>query len=103
MMITRALIFLVRVYQIVFSPMLHFVGGPGSGCRFEPTCSAYMIDALKTRGPLRGLWLGIKRIARCNPWGGSGYDPVPCCKDARPADSARLPESPAPPPPPPRA
>lgn len=46
-------------------------------CRFHPTCSSYAIEALKEHGPMRGLWLSIKRIARCNPFGGSGYDPVP--------------------------
>ena len=46
-------------------------------CRFTPTCSQYAIEALRKHGPVRGLWLAIKRICRCNPWGGSGYDPVP--------------------------
>ena len=46
-------------------------------CRFTPTCSAYAIEALKVHGPIIGLWLTIRRIVRCNPWGGHGYDPVP--------------------------
>lgn len=46
-------------------------------CRFTPTCSQYAIEAIKKHGPFKGLWLAIKRIARCHPWGGSGYDPVP--------------------------
>lgn len=86
-MLARLLIGLVRLYQILVSPILHFVGGPGSGCRFEPTCSVYMIQALQTHGPARGLWLGFKRIARCHPWGGHGYDPVPGCKDCGRAES----------------
>lgn len=64
-------IFLVRVYQYLLSPLL-----PKS-CRFVPTCSAYTIEALKTHGLWRGLALSIRRILRCTPWGGSGYDPVP--------------------------
>lgn len=48
-----------------------------AACRYQPTCSQYMVDALKKHGPLKGLWLGSKRILRCHPWGGSGYDPVP--------------------------
>ncbi|MDR2763419.1 MAG: membrane protein insertion efficiency factor YidD [Tannerella sp.] len=46
-------------------------------CRYTPTCSEYAVQALKKHGALRGLWLTVKRIARCHPWGGSGYDPVP--------------------------
>lgn len=67
---------LIRLYQIAISPALHALT-PGSGCRFSPTCSQYMLEALRSHGMLRGLWLGTKRIARCNPWGGEGYDPVP--------------------------
>lgn len=61
----------IRVYQQVISPWL-----PPS-CRYIPTCSQYAIEALQKYGPIRGLWLAIKRILRCNPWGGHGYDPVP--------------------------
>jgi len=64
-------ILLVRGYQIIISPLLP------SSCRYTPTCSAYTHEALKKYGLFKGLWLGIKRIARCHPWGGSGYDPVP--------------------------
>ncbi|MCV6590542.1 MAG: membrane protein insertion efficiency factor YidD [Marinobacterium sp.] len=70
-MISRLLILLVRGYQYLISPVL------GSNCRFYPTCSSYMIEAIETHGIVRGLWLGIRRIGRCHPWGDSGIDPVP--------------------------
>ncbi|AMA49057.1 MULTISPECIES: membrane protein insertion efficiency factor YidD [Flavobacterium] len=66
-----SLVFLVRIYQYIISPLMP------AACRYQPTCSQYMVDALKKHGPLKGLWLGSKRILRCHPWGGSGYDPVP--------------------------
>lgn len=65
------LILPIRGYRQILSPWL------GHACRFQPSCSAYAIEALQTHGPLRGLWLTARRLARCNPWGGSGYDPVP--------------------------
>jgi len=65
------LILLVRIYQLILSPILP------STCRFAPTCSQYTLEALKKYGIFKGLWLGIRRIGRCHPWGGSGYDPVP--------------------------
>ncbi len=68
------LILLVKIYQWIISPIL-----PQS-CRYTPTCSTYMIEAIKIWGPITGTWLGIKRIARCNPWGGCGHDPVPTKK-----------------------
>jgi uncharacterized protein len=67
----------IRGYQKFISPVIHFAGGPGSGCRFTPTCSEYFLQAVEAHGVLRGSWMGIKRIGRCHPWGGSGHDPVP--------------------------
>ena len=65
------LILLVRAYQIVLSPLF-------SGCcRFEPSCSNYMIEALRTHGVAKGLYLGVRRLLRCHPFGKGGYDPVP--------------------------
>jgi putative membrane protein insertion efficiency factor len=61
----------IKIYQWVISPWL------GPKCRFSPTCSQYALEAFKKYGPLKGLWLASKRIARCHPWGGHGYDPVP--------------------------
>jgi len=65
------LIALIKVYQLIISPWM------GPSCRYTPTCSQYGIEALKKYGPVKGLWLTAKRIARCNPWGGHGHDPVP--------------------------
>src|SRR3954451_12771545 len=73
----------IRGYQIVLSPALSFLAGPGGGCRFEPTCSAYFLEALETHGFWRGTWLGLCRLSRCNPWGGRGHDPVPPGKCGR--------------------
>lgn len=61
----------VRLYQLVLSPVLPL------GCRHLPTCSDYAIEALREHGVLRGGWLAIRRIARCHPFGTSGFDPVP--------------------------
>lgn len=69
--LTTILILPIRFYQLVISPYL-----PPS-CRYTPTCSAYSIEALRKHGPIKGLWLSLKRIISCNPWGGHGYDPVP--------------------------
>lgn len=65
------LILLVRFYQVCLSPLK-----PPS-CRFTPTCSQYAIEALRKYGPIKGLYLTVRRLLRCHPWGGSGYDPVP--------------------------
>ena len=62
---------LVALYRVAISPWL------GANCRFEPSCSAYAMEALRVHGAFRGTWLTAKRIGRCHPWGGSGYDPVP--------------------------
>jgi putative membrane protein insertion efficiency factor len=69
--ITSIFILPIRMYQHMISPLL-----PGA-CRYTPGCSEYTAGAIQKHGPLKGIWLGIKRISRCHPWGGSGYDPVP--------------------------
>ena len=61
----------IHVYRLAISPML------GPKCRFTPTCSAYALEALERHGPVKGLWLAVRRILRCHPFGGFGYDPVP--------------------------
>lgn len=68
----------LRGYKLILSPMLHaLTGGPGSGCRFEPSCSVYFSEAVEKHGVIRGGWLGVRRLARCHPWGGCACDPVP--------------------------
>ena len=69
--LSAPLILLVRAYQVTLSPLF------GDCCRFYPSCSAYMIEALRVHGPVKGLVLGIWRILRCHPFGASGFDPVP--------------------------
>ncbi|MCA9292083.1 MAG: membrane protein insertion efficiency factor YidD [Phycisphaerales bacterium] len=66
----------VRLYQLTLSSVL------GGHCRFHPTCSVYAQEAIRTHGGLRGGWLALRRILRCHPFGGSGYDPVPPGPDA---------------------
>lgn len=66
---------LIRGYQLVVSPIL------GPRCRHLPSCSEYTAEAIAVHGPVRGGWLGLRRILRCNPWGTSGYDPVPGTED----------------------
>lgn len=61
----------IHIYRLLISPML------GPRCRYLPTCSDYALEALTSHGPLKGAWLATKRLARCHPWGGRGYDPVP--------------------------
>jgi putative membrane protein insertion efficiency factor len=74
----RALIRIcIRIYQVTLSPVLAAIGGPASGCRFQPTCSEYFLQAVEAHGVGRGTLFGLKRIARCHPWGGSGEDRVP--------------------------
>ncbi len=65
------MIALIKLYQCTLSPLI------GRACRYTPTCSNYGIEAIRKHGPLKGGWLTLKRILSCNPWGGSGYDPVP--------------------------
>jgi putative membrane protein insertion efficiency factor len=70
-MVTRALIGLITVYQKTISPITP------AACRYTPTCSRYAQDALRKYGAWKGSWLAARRLLRCHPWGGHGYDPVP--------------------------
>ena len=65
----------VRAYRLIGSPWV------GHNCRYQPTCSAYALEALEKHGALKGTWLALRRIGRCHPWGSDGYDPVPPRKD----------------------
>jgi uncharacterized protein len=65
------MILLIRFYQGAISPYL------APSCRYTPSCSQYGIEAIRKHGPIKGGWLTLKRFLSCNPWGGSGYDPVP--------------------------
>ncbi len=69
--LSAILLFFVYFYRTCISPFT-----PAS-CRYTPTCSAYAVEAIKKHGAMKGGWLALKRIARCHPWGGHGYDPVP--------------------------
>ena len=69
--VSRMAITVIRLYQGCISPWL------GTRCRFEPTCSHYAAEAVERQGMLRGGWLALKRLLRCHPFGGMGYDPVP--------------------------
>lgn len=70
-MAKKILIWLVRAYQLLASPLL------GANCRFQPTCSRYMIDAIERFGAFKGFWLGLRRLSRCHPWHEGGLDPIP--------------------------
>ena len=76
-LVKQFLILLARFYQVFISAPLHFLTGPLGGCRFEPTCSQYFIEAVLVHGPFKGVGMGIWRVLRCQPWGGQGNDPVP--------------------------
>lgn len=69
--VSSVLIGMIKLYQVTLSPFI------GRSCRYTPTCSNYGIEAIRKHGPIKGTYLTIKRVLSCNPWGGSGYDPVP--------------------------
>ncbi|MEX1119416.1 MAG: membrane protein insertion efficiency factor YidD [Terrimicrobiaceae bacterium] len=77
------LIHLLKIYSWIASPVIHALCGPGCGCRFEPSCSVYAMEAIREHGSLRGVWLAMGRLVRCQPWGGCGYDPVPTAADVK--------------------
>ena len=68
----------LRIYQVLVSPVLGALAAPmGLGCRYQPTCSQYALEAVQKHGSIRGVVLALGRVCRCHPWGGSGFDPVP--------------------------
>lgn len=72
----EVLLSILWIYKKMISPWM------GQGCRFGPTCSEYMSEAIQIHGSVKGLFLGVRRLGRCHPWGGSGFDPVPTSKEA---------------------
>lgn len=90
MLATRLIRIAIRIYQRILNPVLRALAGPLAGCRYQPTCSHYFLEAVERHGPWRGSWMGIRRIFRCHPWGGHGYDPVP---PARRSGNSAPPES----------
>jgi len=76
-MLKTIVISCIKGYQQWISPLMIFFGGVGGSCRFIPTCSEYAVQAVQEHGVVRGTFLGFRRILRCQPWGGHGYDPVP--------------------------
>ncbi len=70
-LISKLFILLIKIYQYTLSPLL------GKQCRFTPTCSSYSHDCFKKHGTIKGIYYTFRRILKCNPWGGSGYDPIP--------------------------
>ncbi len=73
----KLLIWLIRAYQYFISPIL------GQHCRFHPSCSQYVVEAIQLHGTVYGLWLGVGRVFRCHPWHEGGYDPVPVSKETQ--------------------
>ncbi len=90
-MLAKLLMSLVRLYRVAISPLLP------PACRFQPSCSAYALEALRRHGAARGSWLAARRLARCHPFHPGGWDPVPgspravCACDHKPNESATLP------------
>ena len=72
---SKFLILIIKFYQIFISPLI------GNNCRYHPSCSEYFIESLKIHGPIKVTILGVKRISKCHPWGGKGFDPVPGKKE----------------------
>ncbi len=77
-LLAAPLLVLIRLYQWFLSPLM------GTACRFAPSCSHYGFEAIAVHGPLRGTWLTLRRLLRCHPWGGSGFDPVPPAPGRKP-------------------
>ena len=75
-MVTRFFLLVIRGYQRLISPYL------APTCRFYPTCSVYMLEAVEIHGPAKGVWLGLKRVGRCHPFHEGGHDPVPGLRES---------------------
>ena len=73
----QLLLIFIRIYRFILSPLKNALFGATCSCRFTPSCSMYTLEAIKVHGSIKGSWLGLHRILRCNPWGKNGHDPVP--------------------------
>ncbi len=71
------------LYRVAIGPAIHFLAGPGFGCRFQPTCSQYAEEAIRTHGWFRGFALGLRRLVRCRPGASFGWDPVPLARTSQ--------------------
>ncbi len=76
-LVITVLVFAIRLYRWMVSPLLVFLFGPTGGCRFTPSCSQYAVDAIRSQGVLAGSGLAARRICRCHPWADGGHDPAP--------------------------
>ena len=76
-LVAKCAVGMIRLYQWTLAPLWVLIVGPMASCRYTPTCSPYTVEAIQVHGLFKGSYLGVRRICRCHPWGGSGEDPVP--------------------------
>jgi uncharacterized protein len=89
--VKQILIGVIWLYRSVLSPVMRCLFGTSGACRYTPTCSCYALEALQNHGTLRGVYLTVRRLLRCHPWGGTGFDPVPRNQIPNPNPAPNLP------------